>query len=72
MSLPCFAYREVLHEMNVIHDNFDEENKDLDSSTAPERYMVVKGSIRSKLPPTLVIKSRNLRVLDPIGQGILY
>lgn len=60
--------------MSVIHDHniIDEENKDLESSTytAPERYMVVnKGSMKSKLPPALVIKSCNLRVLDPIGQG---
>ena len=58
--------------MNVIHNNIDEENKDLDSGTAPERYMVVKGSMTSKLPRTLIIKSCNLRVLDPIGQGIVY
>jgi hypothetical protein len=58
--------------MNVIHDNniIAEENKDLESSTAPERYMVVRGSLKSKLQPALIIKSRNLRVLDPIGQGI--
>ena len=66
-----FAYRNAHHEMNVIHSNVADENEDLDSSTAPERYMVVRGSIKSKLPPTLIIKSTNLRVLDPIGQGIL-
>ena len=53
--------------MNVIQGNDAEEN--LDSSFAPERYMVVRSSIKSKLPPTLIIKSTNLRVLDPIGQG---
>ena len=57
------------HEMNVIQDNDGEENKDLDSSFAPKKYMVVRSSIKSKLPPTLIIKSANLRVLDPIGQG---
>ena len=61
--------------MSMIHDHniIDEEDKDLESSlyTAPERYMVVRGSMKSKLPPALVIKSRNLRVLDPIGQGTI-
>ena len=59
--------------MSVIHDHNIEENKDSESSmyTAPERYMVVRGSMKSKLPPALVIKSRNLRVLDPIGQGTI-
>lgn len=67
------AYRKLQLEMDEIHDDIvDEDTKDLESSTAPERYMVVKGSMKSKLPPTLVIKSSNLRVLDPIGQGILY
>jgi hypothetical protein len=58
--------------MNAIrHNIIAEEDKDLESSTAPERYMVVRGSMKSKLPPALVIKSCNLRVLDPIGQGII-
>ena len=56
--------------MNVIHGNIAETSKDL--ATAPERYMVVTDSLKSKLPPTLVIKSANLRVLDPIGQGIHF
>ena len=34
-----------------------------------ERNLVVRSSLRSKLPPMLVIKSANLRVLDSIGQG---
>ena len=33
------------------------------------QHVMVKGSIREKLPPSLNIKSANLRVLDPIGQG---
>ena len=33
--------------------------------------MMVKESLREKLPPSLNIKSADLRVLDPIGQGIL-
>ena len=66
MQITIFAYRDVHHEMNVIHGNISE-----DPATAPERYMVVTDSLKSKLPPTLVIKSANLRVLDPIGQGVL-
>ena len=59
--------------MNVIHDNIAEASIDgLDSSAAPETYVVVRGSMTSKLPPMLVIKSCNLRILDPIGQGIPY
>ena len=34
-----------------------------------ERSLVVRSSLRSKLPPKLILKSANLRVLDPIGQG---
>ena len=39
------------------------------SSTGNTQHVTVKGSIREKLPPSLSIKSVNLRVLDPIGQG---
>ena len=69
MQITIFAYRDVHHEMNVIHGNITEISED--PATAPERYMVVTDSLKSKLPPTLVIKSANLRVLDPIGQGLL-
>ena len=35
------------------------------------QYVVVKkGSLREKLPPSLRIKSADLRLLNPIGQGI--
>ena len=39
------------------------------ANPATERNLVVRSSLRSKLPPMLIIKSANLRVLDPIGQG---
>ena len=31
--------------------------------------VVVRGSLRENLPPSLNVKSANLRVLHPIGQG---
>lgn len=31
--------------------------------------MELRGSIKEKLPPSLIIKSANLRLLDLIGQG---
>ena len=70
-------YRDVHHEMiqmNVVHGNIAEASIDSeDPTTAPERYnMVVTDSLKSKLPPTLVIMSANLRVQDPIGQGFIY
>ena len=65
------AYRVAHHEMNVVVGNIAEAsiNKE-DPIETPERYMVDRGSLKSKLPPTLIIKSANLRVLDPVGQGI--
>ena len=73
MTLFIIVYRKIQHQMSVIHDHniIDEENKDMESSTytVPEKYMVVRGSMKSKLPPALIINSCNLRVLDPIGQG---
>ena len=35
------------------------------------QHVVIRGSFRDKLPPSLKIKSADLRVLDPIGQGII-
>ena len=40
------------------------------ANPAAERNLVVRSSLRSMLPPMFIIKSVNLRVLDPIGQGI--
>ena len=57
--------------MNVVQNlgNVDEASVNSeDLPAAPERFMVVN-SLKSKLPPTLIIKSTKLRVLDPIGQG---
>ena len=33
--------------------------------------VMMRGSMKEKLPPALIINSTNLRVMDPIGQGIL-
>ena len=68
-------HRDTHHEINntVVLGNADkasDNNEDL--IEGPERYMVVSGSLKSKLPPTLIIKSANLRVLDPIGQGLAF
>ena len=32
---------------------------------------MMRGTIKAKLSPALIINSTNLRVMDPIGQGIL-
>ena len=40
-----------------------------EANPTAERNLVVRSSLRSKLPPMLIIKSANLRVLDSIGQG---
>ena len=67
MSSKLFAhYRDVYHMKNVC-GNEDEE----DSTTVTESYMVVRGSLKSELPSTLIINSANLKVQDPIGQGLL-
>ena len=34
-----------------------------------QRGVVVKGSLKAKIPPSLHISSTNLRISDPIGQG---
>ena len=43
-----------------------------DPNSTPERKFAVRGSLISDLPPKLVIKSTDLRVLDPVGQGYKY
>ena len=40
-----------------------------DPNSTPEQKFAVRGSLILDLPPTLVIKSADLRVLDPVGQG---
>ena len=70
-----FVYRHVHHQMiqmNVVHGNIAEASiNGEDSATAPERYVVVTDLLKSRLPPTFVIKSANLRVQDAIGQGFM-
>ena len=39
---------------------------------AKKNNMVMGGPLEAKLPPALTISSADLRVLDPIGQGIMY
>ena len=64
------AYRDVRHDMTVLSDNAEASvNSNEDLNATPKRNLVVRGSLKSKLPPTLIIKSANLRVLDPVGQG---
>ena len=53
--------------MNVVRGKANEAS--IDNEVHPGGYMVVRESLKSKFPQTLVIKSANLRVLDPIGQG---
>ena len=43
-----------------------------DPNSTPEQKFAVTGSLILDLPPTLVIKSADLRVLDPVGQGYKY
>ena len=51
-------------------DNEIEGEKSESSSIADNaQHMVISGSVREKLPPSLNIKSSNLRILDVIGQG---
>ena len=33
--------------------------------------VMLRESMKAKLPPALIINSTNLRVMDPIGQGTL-
>ena len=54
--------------MNMVADEASIDNED-QPGALEQRYMVVRNSLNSKLPQTLIIKSTNLRVLDPIGQG---
>ncbi len=67
----------VSHDVTELRDITNSESKvmvdnsyDMAPNANHERSMVVRSSLKSKLPPTLIIKSTNLRVLDPIGQGM--
>ena len=64
-----FAYRGICYDMTVLSDIAEARvNSNEDPNATPERNLVVRGSLKSELPPTLIIKSANLRVLDPVGQ----
>ena len=52
-------------EVTVMVNSYKAPN----ANPAAERNLVVRSLLSSKLPPMLIIKSANLRVLDPIGQG---
>ena len=41
------------------------------SSETTQHAVVLRGSLKAKIPPSLNITSTNLRVSDPIGQGKL-
>ena len=58
------------HEMTMRGDIADARVEDPNST--PERKFAVRGSLISDLPPKLVIKATDLRVLDPVGQGYKY
>ena len=56
----------------ICYHNETEGNESEDSgSTDNTWHVVVKGSLKKKLPPYLSIKSTNLKILDPIGQGTI-
>ena len=62
------TYRDIHdYEMNVVNGISNEPS--IDNEDQPGEYLVVRESLKSNLPQTLVIKSANLRVLDLIGQG---
>ena len=54
--------------MNRYHAH-NGNDSDETGSTATTLGVVMKASLREQLPPSLNIKSANLRVLDPIGHG---
>ena len=46
------------------------ENEDSTGTAAIKHNVVeLRGSMKEKFPPSFIIKSANLRLLDPIGQG---
>lgn len=46
-------------------DNHQEDSISPDAM----QHVVTRGSLEEKFPSPLIIKSTNLRILDPIGQG---
>ena len=55
-----------MHYLLVCYHSEIEGN---DEAGNRQRRVVKKGSLREKLPPSLKIKSTDLRLLNPIGQG---
>ena len=51
--------------MNHYHAHNGNDSDETDTTPG----VVMKASLREQLPPSLNIKSANLRVLDPIGHG---
>ena len=70
-----YSNRGVFHDHIIELRDITNSEVMINSYEAPnanpeaERNLVVRSSLRSKLPPMLIIKSANLRVLDSIGQG---
>ena len=61
---------DVVRYSNYVHKGDDSNETDSTGTATPQ--MMVRASLRETLPPSLHIKSANLRVLDPIGHGMLY
>ena len=52
------------------HGAIARENEDSVSvSTSAMKKVELRGSLKEKLTLSFIIKSTNLRILDPIGQG---
>ena len=56
--------------MNTIQNPSMTENT-IEDSDLSRSYAVVRGSMKKKIPPSLIISYATLRVLNPIGQGML-
>lgn len=54
--------------MDEIH-NVSKDYGTSSSGALQHMHVVVRGSLKAKLPPSINIRSADLRVLDPIGQG---
>ena len=70
-----FAFGQKITELSRSHtityryyrpDDKKEDSIHLDAKLK----VMIRGSLKAKLPPALTINSTNLRVLDPIGQGM--
>ena len=54
--------------MNTLSSTIEKNTEDTDLSRS---YTVIQGPMKEKIPPSLVISYTTLRVLNPIGQGML-